>query len=103
MNISNRKNVHLLNQNKANFKILYYYYYYFVSTNTSNLAKLKYITCMNNFNNKSWWDNNPMSYKNWDLSLEKRIANNIDEFRKINEDYLNNNPYLKNLFNRNFK
>ena len=53
---------------------------------------------MNNFNNKSWWDNNPMTYKDWDLSLEKRIANNIDEFRKINEDYLNNNPYLKNLF-----
>ena len=53
---------------------------------------------MNNFNNKSWWDNNPMTYKDWNLSLEKRIANNIDEFRKINEDYLNNNPYLKNLF-----
>ena len=53
---------------------------------------------MNNFKNKSWWDNNPMTYKDWELPLEKRVLNNIDEFRKLNEEYLHANPYLKKFF-----
>ena len=53
---------------------------------------------MSNFENKSWWDNNPMTYKDWELPLEERVLNNIDEFRKLNEIYLQANPYLKKFF-----
>jgi len=55
-----------------------------------------------NFLNKSWWDNNPMTYVegkpnvNWNDS--KRFIQDRNQFNKLNQDYLDNNPYLKCFF-----
>jgi len=52
----------------------------------------------NNLNspNKKWWDNNPMTYVDWeedDRGLKER-----EEFEKLNQDYLRTNPYLETYF-----
>jgi ubiquinone/menaquinone biosynthesis C-methylase UbiE len=53
--------------------------------------------------NKSWWDNNPMTYVeakeivNWDDS--RRFVQKRTQFEKLNQDYLDTNPYLKTFFN----
>ncbi len=56
---------------------------------------------MNNKNipNEEWWNNNPMTYEDWDLSNDIRGSLNKVKFKKINNDYLFYNPYLKNFFN----
>ena len=56
---------------------------------------------MNNKNipNKDWWNNNPMTYEDWDLSKDIRASLNADKFKKINFDYIFHNPYLKKFFN----
>ena len=56
---------------------------------------------MNNKNtpNEDWWNNNPMTYEDWDLSKDIRGSLNADKFKKINFDYIFHNPYLKNFFN----
>lgn len=52
--------------------------------------------------NKLWWDNNPMTYvesrsmDKW--SDQKRFLNDQDQFKKLNKDYLDTNPYLKLFF-----
>ena len=45
---------------------------------------------MNNKNipNKDWWNNNLMTYKDWDLSKDICASLNADKFKKIN--YENN-------------
>lgn len=48
--------------------------------------------------NKLWWDNNPMTYiegemNGWDE--QKRFIHDQGQFKKLNKDYLDTNPYLK--------
>ena len=40
---------------------------------------------MNNKNipNKDWWNNNPMTYEDWDLSKDIRASLNADKFRAV--------------------
>ena len=55
---------------------------------------------MNNKNklNKDWWEKNPMLYEGWDISENIKSSINIDKIKKLNFNYLNNNPYLKDYF-----
>ena len=55
---------------------------------------------MNNKNkfNEEWWNKNPMTYKDWNLSENVRSSIDIDELKKINSEYIDNNPYLKDFF-----
>jgi ubiquinone/menaquinone biosynthesis C-methylase UbiE len=51
--------------------------------------------------NKLWWDNNPMTYiegemNGWDE--QKRFIHDQGQFKKLNKDYLDTNPYLKSYF-----
>jgi 2-polyprenyl-3-methyl-5-hydroxy-6-metoxy-1,4-benzoquinol methylase len=48
--------------------------------------------------NEEWWDKNPMTYENWDLSENIRSSIDIDKTKKINSSYMDSNPYLKNVF-----
>ena len=52
-----------------------------------------------NFNNEKWWDQNTMSYKNWDLPPSEREKNELSDLIRLNQAYLNSNPYLKIFFN----
>ena len=51
-----------------------------------------------NNSNQNWWDNNPMTYENWNLSKNKRSLINKAKIKKINLDYIKNNPYLNYYF-----
>ena len=51
-----------------------------------------------NNSNQDWWDNNPMTYENWNLSKNKRSLINKAKIKKINLDYIKNNPYLNYYF-----
>ena len=55
---------------------------------------------MNNKNkfNEEWWDKNPMTYKDWNLSKNVRSSIDIDELKKINSEYIDSNPYLNDFF-----
>ena len=61
---------------------------------------------MNNKNNKIWWNNNPMTYLDWNLKKSDRLVSQKINFRKLNETYLKTNPYLikkfKKIKNKNF-
>lgn len=51
--------------------------------------------------NKLWWDNNPMTYIEAEVNdwgEQKRFINDEDQFKKLNKDYLDTNPYLKSYF-----
>ena len=48
--------------------------------------------------NEEWWNKNPMTYKDWNLSENVRSSIDIDELKKINSEYIDNNPYLKDFF-----
>lgn len=50
---------------------------------------------MNNLLNKNWWNENPMTYLDWDLKRNDRLVSQKKDFKKINNKYLNTNPYLK--------
>ena len=54
---------------------------------------------MNNENKykEDWWNANPMTYEDWDWDENRRSLIDDDKFKKINYDYINENPYL-NLF-----
>ena len=52
-----------------------------------------------NFNNEKWWDQNTMSYKNWDLPPSEREKNQLSDLIRLNQAYLDSNPYLKIFFN----
>ena len=51
-----------------------------------------------NFNNEKWWDQNTMSYKDWDLPPSERKKNELSDFTRLNQAYLDSNPYLKKKF-----
>ena len=55
---------------------------------------------MNNKNkfNEEWWDKNPMTYEDWNLSESIRSSIDIDKIKKINSEYIDSNPYLKDFF-----
>jgi SAM-dependent methyltransferase len=53
---------------------------------------------MNNLLNKNWWNENPMTYLDWDLKRNDRLVSQKKDFKKINDKYLNTNPYLKKKF-----
>ena len=53
---------------------------------------------MNNLLNKSWWNQNPMTYLDWDLKRNDRLVSQKKDFKKINDKYLKTNPYLKKKF-----
>ena len=61
---------------------------------------------MNNFKNKNWWNNNPMTYIDWDFKKKDRIVKQNHDFKILNKKYLDTNPYLKKFFkklkNKNF-
>ena len=55
---------------------------------------------MNNNNrfNKEWWEKNPMVYEDWELPENLRSEIDIDKLKKINFDYVYQNPYLNDFF-----
>ncbi len=55
---------------------------------------------MNNENkfNEEWWDKNPMTYEDWNLSENIRSLTNVDKIKKMNSDYIDDNPYLNDFF-----
>jgi len=55
---------------------------------------------MNNKNkfNEEWWDKNPMTYEDWNLSESIRSSINIDKIKKINSEYINKINLLLNKF-----
>jgi ubiquinone/menaquinone biosynthesis C-methylase UbiE len=55
---------------------------------------------MNNKNNKNWWNNNPMTYLDWNLKKSDRLVTQKINFRKLNETYLQTNPYLIKKFKK---
>ena len=48
--------------------------------------------------NEEWWDKNPMTYESWNLSENIRTSIDIDKIKKINSEYIDNNPYLNDFF-----
>ena len=40
---------------------------------------------MNNKNNKIWWNNNPMTYLDWNLKKSDRLVSQKINFRKLNQ------------------
>ena len=58
-----------------------------------------------NIFNENWWNKNPMTYEDWNLSTNKRSLINNEKIKKINSEYLKSNPYLNSYFKslRNFK
>ena len=55
---------------------------------------------MNNQNkfNEEWWEKNPMVYEDWELSENIRSEIDTDKLKKINFDYVYQNPYLNDFF-----
>lgn len=51
-----------------------------------------------NSKNKNWWDNNTMSYKDWDLNEKDRSIDDPKDIDEVNRKYIYSNPYLKNFF-----
>lgn len=48
--------------------------------------------------NAEWWDERPMSYFDWELPYEHRVADNNEFFTILNEKYVGTNPYIKKFF-----
>ena len=48
--------------------------------------------------NEKWWNSNPMTYEDWNLSKDIRDLKNPNKFKKINDDYLFHNPDLEIFF-----
>ena len=48
--------------------------------------------------NEEWWNKNPMTYEDWNLSESIRSSIDIDKIKKINSEYIDSNPYLKDFF-----
>lgn len=61
---------------------------------------------MNNSKNRNWWNENPMTYLDWDLKKSDRLVTQKINFKKLNDKYLKSNPYLikkfKEIKNKNF-
>ena len=55
---------------------------------------------MNNLKNKEWWNNNPMTYLDWDLKKKQRIVRQKKGFEELNKSYLETNPFLKKKFSK---
>ena len=49
--------------------------------------------------NKSWWENLPMTYEDWDA--KERIPKTREAFLKIEKLFLDGNPFLRDKFNFN--
>ena len=48
--------------------------------------------------NEEWWNKNPMTYEDWNLSESIRSSIDIDKIKKINSEYIDSNPYLNDFF-----
>ena len=53
---------------------------------------------MSNLDNKNWWDENTMSYTDWDLNEKIRLKDDPEDISKVNQKYIDSNPYLKDFF-----
>ena len=51
-----------------------------------------------NSENKKWWDENTMSYKDWDLNEKDRLDDDPKSIIEVNWKYIYTNPFLKNFF-----
>ena len=51
-----------------------------------------------NSENKKWWDDNTMSYKDWDLNVKDRLNDDPKSIIEVNWKYIYSNPFLKNFF-----
>ena len=53
---------------------------------------------MNNSENKKWWDDNTMSYTDWDLDEKIRLKDESENINETNQKYISINPFLKDFF-----
>lgn len=53
---------------------------------------------MSNLDNKKWWDENTMSYTDWDLNGKIRLKDDPESISEVNRKYIDSNPYLKDFF-----
>ena len=53
---------------------------------------------MKNQENKKWWDNNTMSYVDWDLDDKIRLKDLPENINEVNQKYISENPFLKDFF-----
>lgn len=54
----------------------------------------------NNIKNEKWWDDNTMSYRDWNLNENERKKNNSFSIKTVNKMYLESNPYLIDFFKK---
>ena len=52
---------------------------------------------MKNQENKKWWDNNTMSYVDWDLDEKIRLKDLTENINEVNQKYISENPFLKDF------
>ncbi len=45
--------------------------------------------------NKLWWEAHPMTYEDWDKQRELRIPKSKKDFLKVEENFLNGNPFFR--------
>ena len=50
---------------------------------------------MDNSNNKKWWDDHTMSYKDWDLDEKHRSKESHEAIIEVNQKYISSNPFLE--------
>ena len=50
---------------------------------------------MRNQENKKWWDNNTMSYAEWDLDDKIRLKDLPENINEVNQKYISENQFLK--------
>ena len=53
---------------------------------------------MDNSLNKNWWDENTMSYQEWNLNEELRSKDDPKNIETVNKNYITSNPYLTDFF-----
>lgn len=53
---------------------------------------------MINSKNKKWWNDNPMTYIDWELNKQERLVKKKEDFKALNKNYIETNPYLKKKF-----
>lgn len=53
---------------------------------------------MDNLNNKKWWDDNTMSYVDWDKDEKIRSEDSPAKIKEVNKNYILNNQFLAKFF-----
>jgi len=53
---------------------------------------------MDNSNNKKWWDDHTMSYKDWDLDEKHRLKDSHEAINEVNQKYISSNLFLEYFF-----